>query len=39
VHIVRLLPFSQGEIDGVEEDFVRVAIEDPSLLLPQLTSL
>lgn len=33
VHIVRLLPFSQGEIDGVEENFVRVAIEDPSLLL------
>ena len=39
VHIVRLLPFSQGEIDDVEEDFVRVAIEDPSLLLPQLTAL
>lgn len=33
VHVVRLLPFSQGEIDGIEENFVRVAIEDPSLLL------
>lgn len=33
VHVVRLLPFSQGEIDGVEENFVRAAIGDPSLLL------
>ncbi len=33
VHIVRLLPFSQGEIDGVDENFVQAVIVHPSLLL------
>ncbi|MDE0003088.1 MAG: ATP-binding protein [Rhodospirillaceae bacterium] len=33
IHVVDLLPFSQGEIDGRPEDFLRTAIADPDSLV------
>jgi len=32
LHLLDLLPFSQGEIDGVTEDFLDIAMSDPSAL-------
>ena len=33
IHVVDLLPFSQGEIDGCTEDFLETAMTDPDSLL------
>ena len=33
IHVIELLPFSQGEIDGGVEDFLAAAMTDPDLLV------
>ncbi len=32
LHLMEIMPLSQGEIDGVREDFLTVALEDPDRL-------
>lgn len=32
LHLMEIMPLSQGEIDGVREDFLSVALEEPSRL-------
>ena len=35
IHMIEMLPFSQGEIDGSREDFLEISMSDPvSLLTP-----
>ena len=33
IHVIDLLPFSQGEIDGYAEDFLEVAMTEPDVLV------